>query len=313
MDTAELNKQWFNSQHVWQWLELWLELRQSQHQSAHTLLAYRRDVSDFIRFCEIKQLSVQQISVSDLRHYLSLRVEKQHLGAATIQRQLSAIRQFMQWVNEQGLKQNTQFKDFSIKRQPRALPGMLSAETVKQLLEQAQPENQTDLWLWQRDKAMLELLYSSGLRLHELVQLQINDIHWTQQLVRILGKGNKTRIVPFGEKAKLALEQWLPLRMQKQPQHQFLFVSLRGNQISDRQVQNRIKVQAQRAGLSADIHPHLLRHCFASHLLSASGDLRAVQEMLGHSNLGTTQIYTHLDFDHLAKIYDKAHPRAKKE
>lgn len=290
----------------------WLDQLAIQHHSEHTIAAYHRDVSAFLNYCQDYHLDLKQLEVSDLRQYISYCIEQKQWSNQSVQRALSAIRQFMQWLKQQGFEDITQFQDFKIKREPRALPGMLSPENIQQLLEQPTPDDENQQWLWCRDKAMLELLYSSGLRLNELVNLQLSHLDWSQKLVRVTGKGNKTRVVPFGSKAGLALKHWLNLRLQKMPDHDYVFISRQGEQISDRQVQNRIKQQARRSGLSADLHPHLLRHCFASHMLSASGDLRAVQEMLGHSNLNTTQVYTHLDFDHLAKIYDQAHPRAKK-
>lgn len=295
-----------------EYLLQWLDELAIQQLSENTLEAYHRDVSVFLAYCDEQQLEIQQLQISDLRQYMSYCVEQKQWSNQTMQRALSAIRSFMQWLQHQGIHHNAKFKDFAIKRDPRPLPGMLSPETLQQLLEQPIPENEHDQWLWYRDKAMLELLYSSGLRLSELTNLTLQAIDWTQRVVRVTGKGNKTRIVPFGQKAHDALQHWFSARLQKKPSHHFVFIARSGQAISQRQVQKRIKIQAQRAGLSADLHPHLLRHCFASHLLSASGDLRAVQEMLGHSNLNTTQVYTHLDFDHLATIYDKAHPRAKK-
>ena len=169
--------------------------------------------------------------------------------------------------------------------------------------------------MWLRDKALIELLYSSGLRLAELQGLSIRDIDFNRQLLRVIGKGNKTRIVPFGGKARESLIEWLKVYRIWQGDFKAdspVFITQRGNVITPRQIENRVKLQAQRAGVNVDLHPHLLRHCFASHMLSNSGDLRAVQEMLGHSNLTTTQIYTHIDFDHLAQVYDRAHPRASK-
>ncbi|KAA8735051.1 tyrosine recombinase XerC [Acinetobacter qingfengensis] len=291
----------------------WLDHLAIQQHSDHTLAAYHRDVMAFLNYCQTQNILINKIQLSDLRQYLSYCVEQKHWSNQSIQRALSAIRQFMQWLQQQQkFSEDAKFKDFKIKREPRALPGMLSPENIQQLLDQPAPENESENWLWIRDKAMLELLYSSGLRLSELVKLKLLNIDWTEKMLRITGKGNKTRIVPFGQKAYSALRIWMDYRLQKNISHDYVFIARSGQQISDRQVQNRIKQQAKRAGLSADLHPHLLRHCFASHLLSASGDLRAVQEMLGHSNLNTTQIYTHLDFDHLAQVYDQAHPRAKK-
>ena len=294
------------------YLYAWLDVLSVQQHSPNTIEAYHRDVYSFLHYCLEQQIQIQDVELSDLRQYLSFCVDQKNWSNQSMQRALSAIRQFMQWLQNQGVHDNAHIQDFKIKRQPRPLPGMLSPENIQQLLDQPAPSTENQQWLWARDKAMLELLYSSGLRLHELVELKMNDIAWSEQLIRVTGKGNKTRVIPFGQKAEQALKQWLTVRLRKPVDHHFVFISQNGQQISDRQVQNRVKQQAQRAGLSADLHPHLLRHCFASHLLSASGDLRAVQEMLGHSNLSTTQVYTHLDFEHLAKIYDQSHPRAKK-
>ena len=191
---------------------------------------------------------------------------------------------------------------------------MVDIETVQQILDQPAPEGEIAAQMWCRDKAILELLYSSGLRLAEVQGLRIKDIDFQRQLLRITGKGNKTRIVPFGSKAKDSVMQWLqiyPLWQGDFVPEAKVFITQKGQPLGARQIENRVKLHAKRAGVNVDLHPHLLRHCFASHMLSNSGDLRAVQEMLGHSNLSTTQIYTHLDFDRLANIYDQAHPRAQ--
>ena len=288
-----------------QWLD---ELTIAQH-SPHTIAAYHHDVSLFLQYCEQQRIVLKTLQVADLRSYMTFCVEHKGWENSTLQRALSSIRQFMQWYSRQQLVIDP-VKDFQIKRTPRRLPGMLSVADITQLLNQPSPDKPQEQWLWQRDKAMLELLYSSGLRLSELVNLQLLDLDLHQQLVRVTGKGNKTRIVPIGSQAILALRQWLTVRGSQS--HNSVFVSQHGQPISPRQVQNRIKLQAQRADLSADIHPHLLRHCFATHVLSNSGELRAVQDMLGHSSLSSTQVYTHLDFDRLNAAYDQAHPRAKK-
>ena len=204
--------------------------------------------------------------------------------------------------------------DFQLKRIPRPLPGMVDIETVNQILDQPAPETEAQQQMWLRDKAILELLYSSGLRLAEVQGLRIKDIDFNRQLLRITGKGNKTRVVPFGSKARDAVMKWLqvyPLWHGDFVPDAHVFITQKGNPLGARQIENRVKLQALRAGVNVDLHPHLLRHCFASHMLSNSRDLRAVQEMLGHSNLTTTQIYTHVDFDHLAQVYDQAHPRAQ--
>ena len=165
-----------------------------------------------------------------------------------------------------------------------------------------------------RDKAMLELFYSSGLRLSELTALAPGDVNFQDATVRVTGKGSKTRIVPVGSHALAALKAWLPQREQlSRPDGKALFVGKNGAPLGPRAVEARVKHWADRLGLSSKVHPHMLRHSFASHLLQSSGDLRAVQDMLGHASISTTQVYTHLDFQHLAKVYDAAHPRARKK
>lgn len=296
-------------------LSMWLKERIIQNQSEHTISAYQRDLTDFLKFCQNKQLNLQDVEASDLREYLAARVERDQLSSSSLQRHLTSIRQFMKWAEQgQYLAQNPS-EDFKLKRQPRPLPGLIDIETVHQILDQALPEKPIEQQLWARDKAILELLYSSGLRLAELQGLTVKDIDFNRQLLRITGKGNKTRIVPFGSQAKQSLIDWLKIYRIWQGNftaESAVFISQRGHALTPRQIENRVKLQAQRAGVNIDLHPHLLRHCFASHMLSASGDLRSVQEMLGHSNLSTTQIYTHVDFDQLAKVYDQAHPRAQK-
>lgn len=295
------------------WLDSWLISRQAQHQSKETLKAYRRDLTDFLIFIEMKKVDIIQLETADLREYISYKVEKYHLSSSSLQRQLSAIRQFMKWLTENHMLSQNICQDFQLKRQPRPLPGLLDSDLMMQLLDQPEPEEDKNKQLWYRDKAMLELLYSSGIRLSEIQSLRFKDIDFNRKLLRIIGKGSKERIVPFGEKSKQAVMSWIKVyqlwKGSIEP-HLPVFVSLKGQALSPRQIENRVKFQAKRAGINVNLHPHLLRHCFASHMLSESGDLRAVQEMLGHSNLSTTQVYTHLDFARLAKVYDQAHPRA---
>ena len=301
-------------QQAMQLLSMWLKEREIQNQSKHTLQAYFRDVSDFLNYCENQKLELNNIETTDLRSYLANKVERHQLSSSSLQRMLSSIRQFMKWAEQGQYLAFNATDDFQLKRQPRPLPGMIDIETINQILDQPEPESEVQKQLWIRDKALLELLYSSGLRLAEVQGLTIRDVDFNRQLLRITGKGNKTRVVPFGEKAKNAVMQWLQLYPSWHgdfvPEAN-IFITQKGNPLGARQIENRVKFQAQRAGVNVDLHPHLLRHCFASHMLSNSGDLRAVQEMLGHSNLTTTQIYTHVDFDHLAQVYDQAHPRAQ--
>ncbi|WP_162626605.1 tyrosine recombinase XerC [Acinetobacter sp. CFCC 10889] len=295
---------------------MWIKDRQIQNQSEHTLDAYFRDVSGFIDFCYTRQIELNQIEASDLREYLAYKVERDQLTSSSLQRHLTSIRQFMKWAKQSHYLQINPADDLQLKRQPRPLPGMIDIETINQIMDQVAPEKPSEQQLWLRDKAILELLYSSGLRLAEIQGLKIRDMDFNRQLLRVTGKGNKTRIVPFGGKAKQSLIEWLKIYRIWQGEFtpdSAVFITQKGNAITPRQIENRVKYQAQRAGVNVDLHPHLLRHCFASHMLSNSGDLRAVQEMLGHSNLTTTQIYTHIDFDRLAQVYDQAHPRAVKK
>ncbi|HJF27038.1 MAG TPA: tyrosine recombinase XerC [Acinetobacter lwoffii] len=295
-------------------LGIWLKEREIQNQSKHTLQAYTRDVTDFLEFCAQQKLALNDVEATDLRQFLAEKVEQQGLSSSSLQRMLSSIRQFMKWAQQSQYLAFNPADDFQLKRQSRPLPGMIDIETVNQILDQSAPETQAQQQMWLRDKAILELLYSSGLRLAEIQGLRIKDIDFNRQLLRITGKGNKTRVVPFGSKAKDSLMEWLkiyPLWNGDFVADANVFITQKGQPLGARQIENRVKFQAQRAGVNVDLHPHLLRHCFASHMLSNSGDLRAVQEMLGHSNLSTTQIYTHLDFDRLAQIYDQAHPRAQ--
>ena len=202
--------------------------------------------------------------------------------------------------------------DVRAPKAPKLLPKTLDVDAMMQLLNMQGEGPQ-----YCRDKAMLELLYSSGLRLSELVSLDKENIDIAERLVRVTGKGNKTRIIPVGSQAMQALTQWLTIRTDwfkadLPEHHSAVFLSNRGKRISHRNVQERVKYWARKQGLDGSLHPHQFRHSFASHVLQSSGDLRAVQELLGHADISTTQIYTHLDFQHLASVYDKAHPRAKK-
>ena len=192
---------------------------------------------------------------------------------------------------------------------PRTLPHALSPDEAARLLEFP-----VDDLMALRDKAMFELFYSSGLRLAELASLQPENLSLSDGTVRVTGKGGRTRVVPVGSQAILALTAWMkPRATLLKPGETALFLSRHGNRISPRSISQQLKIRALQQGISANVHPHVLRHSFASHLLQSSGDLRAVQEMLGHASISTTQVYTHLDFQHLAKVYDAAHPRAKKK
>lgn len=277
--------------------------------SERTLEAYRRDLDKLITEMERLDLKqAQDVSEHTIRGLIA-RLHRQGQSARSLQRLLSAIRTFYRWQIKEGLVEHNPATTVRAPKAARKLPVTLDADAVTRLLE-----IKVDSPVACRDKAMMELFYSSGLRLSELAGLQWQQVDFTSGLLTISGKGNKTRIVPLGSYAAAALLDWRKIRAEfagfEIPQ---VFVSNRGNPISPRTIQARIKVWAKRQGIPQKVYPHLLRHSFASHMLESSGDLRAVQELLGHADISTTQVYTHLDFQHLASVYDKAHPRARKK
>lgn len=297
-------------------LDEWLAYRQLSQPSAHTLSAYRRDVIDFLEFCQQRNIGLAQLERADIQDYLVIKIEQEHLKSKSLQRKLSAIRQFMQWLNLHypDILPHNPSKDVQVKNKQRHLPGLMDEQLIAQLLDQDDPQLEHEQPLWIRDRAILELFYSSGLRLSELQALCFQDFDFRQKFVQVLGKGNKQRRVPIGSKAIERLVEWFAIYKQWKPDIQLsdpVFISQQGTMLSARQIQNRVKYHAIRAGIPINLHPHLLRHSFASHVLTHSGDLRAVQEMLGHEHLSTTQIYTHLNFQELQKEYYKRHPRAK--
>lgn len=294
-------------------INAWLTSLKQQNYSSYTCLAYRSAVCRFGEFVSLdKDLAGdwQAVNKKKLAYFLSTRLELGQLKVASVKQELSAISKFYQFAITSGLTDTNPAKGYRIKGQPRPLPNISDEQLMAKLLDQAPPTDKKGANLWLRDKAMFELLYSSGLRLSELVSLDLGDVDLSGKTVRVIGKGNKMRIVPVGSQAVNAIKAYLPLRDVWHKNTSALFVSERGGRITGRTVQNRLKAAALMAGIGQNLHPHILRHCFASHMLSHSGDLRAVQEMLGHSNISTTQIYTHVDFGSLTKVYDKAHPRA---
>ena len=236
---------------------------------------------------------------------------RKNLGLPTIQQRLAALRSFADYLLRQGVLTSNPAKLVQAPKAPRRLPQNLDVDGVAHLLNDTPSDA-----IGTRDRAMFELIYSSGLRVSEVVAVNTGDLNPSREL-RVVGKGNKTRIVPYGREAQRWAAQWLQYRQQwltsAQAVQDALFINQRGGRLSVRSVQLRLKQWAQRRGLPDRVHPHKLRHSFASHMLESSGDLRAVQELLGHANLSTTQVYTHLDFQHLAKVYDGAHPRARKK
>ncbi|MEW6676817.1 MAG: tyrosine recombinase XerC [Pseudomonadota bacterium] len=235
----------------------------------------------------------------------------QGLAPKTLARTLSAWRSFFNWLARQDRIAANPCLGLRPPKGEKRLPNALSVDEMARLLE---PEAAEEDSAWaRRDRAMFELMYSSGLRRAELIGLDLGQVDMTEAEVRVVGKGSKARIVPVGSRALAALERWLAVRDTVARDTPALFVGARGERIAPGVLTQALKKLALRHGLTAHVHPHALRHSFASHVLQSSGDLRAVQEMLGHSSLSTTQVYTHLDFQHLAKVYDQAHPRAKKK
>lgn len=278
--------------------------------SPHTVAAYQRDLANLTRLAAGKPLA--ELSVTDIRGAI-VKLRSQSLAATSVARQLSSWRGFYTFACRRLGYASNPCLGLRPPKAAKALPDILSPDTCTQLLD-GSTSAATDDALLARDRAMFELFYSSGLRLSELTGLDFNDVNLQSGEAQVTGKGRKTRIVPVGQHALDALQAWLP---QRQPLARgntaALFISQRGTRLTPRSVQLRLNRWALQAGLSQHVHPHMLRHAFATHVLQSSGDLRAVQDMLGHASISTTQIYTHLDWQHLAKVYDQAHPRARKK
>ncbi|WP_210398270.1 tyrosine recombinase XerC [Motiliproteus sediminis] len=277
--------------------------------SGHTLSNYRRDLDRIAAHLDNNGHSDwNRLDAPLLRQFIAHQ-HREGISGRTLQRRLSACRTFFHYLIREGLAGTNPAVGISAPKSGKPLPKTLDADQLGQLLDQ-----NSDDPLVVRDLAMLELLYSSGLRLAELVSLDINSVDLREANLRVTGKGRKTRQLPVGRKATAALERWLDCRDQLADYgERALFVSQQGQRLSPRSVQARLARWGQQNGLQERLHPHRVRHSFASHLLESSGDLRAVQELLGHADISTTQIYTHLDFQHLADVYDNAHPRAKKQ
>jgi len=275
--------------------------------SSHTLEAYRRDLQAFTAYCgDIS--SWDAIDQKKIRAFVASQ-HRQGLGGRSLQRQLSSIRSLYRFLCRHQLATTSPAQGVPAPKAGRRLPKTLQVDELSQLLD---VKNDSPLAV--RDIAMMELLYGCGLRLAELSGLNLQDLDWQQGVLTVTGKGRKQRRIPFGQKAANALKKWLPARALLLKQDcPALFISQRGVRISHTSIAQRLKKWALVQGLGSHVHPHKLRHSFASHILESSSDLRAVQELLGHANLSTTQIYTHLDFQHLASVYDKAHPRAHKK
>jgi len=301
-------------------------LQYERRLSSHTVNAYRRDLSKVAAFVEKQGLNnFRQLTFVQARAF-PVFLHRSELSSRSIQRVLSAARQFYYYLlNESRVSKDRLYAERKLANNPfigvtapkaeKPMPHTLSPDAAESLVNIDTSGGDIAC----RDRAILELFYSSGLRLSELTGLDLTDINRSEQLVRVTGKGSKDRVVPIGQKALEAIAAWIECRARyAADEEQAVFIGLgRGKKagsgrLSGRAIQGRVQYWARRQGLGRNVHPHMLRHSFASHLLESSGDIRAVQELLGHADISTTQVYTHLDFQHLAKVYDRAHPRARR-
>ena len=303
------------------------ELHVVRQVSQHTIAAYTKDLDYLLARLDEQKLELADVTSDQVRSWV-VKLHSQGQASRSIARMLSAWRGFYLWLaNQKGLVNKSPLSDIKAPKRNKPLPKALSVEQAINLVESANNESvQADVFLRARDRAIVELLYSSGLRLSELLGIDLNPIETKEYSsagwidfeageVMVLGKGKKRRTVPVGEAALQALKEWLVVRANhastEKDAVQALFINKQGKRASARTIQQHLAALAVKAGLPTHVHPHMLRHSFASHVLQSSGDLRAVQEMLGHASITSTQIYTALDFQHLAQAYDLAHPRAK--
>jgi len=292
-------------------------LQSERRYSSHTVAAYRRDIKHFMQCCGLQTSQIinwDNIKQADIRRCVAT-LHRQGLSGKSLQRWLSSIRSLYKFLCRFKRATNNPALGIPAPKSAKRLPKTLNVDEINQLLTVRSNEFVSDEnKLLVRDNAMMELMYACGLRLSELSTLNLPDIDWQQQIIQVTGKGQKQRRLPFGGKAREALDRWIKQRTIIINENEAaLFVSTRGSRLSNSSIQKRLKKMALAQGLDTNVYPHMLRHSFASHILESSKDLRAVQELLGHANLSTTQIYTHLDFQHLAGVYDEAHPRARKK
>lgn len=286
-------------------------LRNERNYSPATRDSYRRQLETVALQSGVT--SWVQLTQAMLQRHLG-HAFQQGLAPRSLALRAASLRSFYRFLQQQQLCDDNPAQYLKVPKAEKTLPKLLDVDQIRQLLS-VKPNDA----LGYRDRAILELFYSSGLRLAELVTLDLTDINWHEQLINVRGKGSKDRTLPIGRFAIQALKEWLQYRPElvgpelPAADADALFLSIQQQRISSRQVRQRVDRWAKQQGLAQTLHPHMLRHSFASHILESSGDLRAVQELLGHANLSTTQVYTHLDFQHLAKVYDGAHPRARKK
>lgn len=283
-------------------------LKHERGYSDKTLSSYQLQLSAVAS--QVAEQADHWVELTETQLQLHISSCRKSLKARSLALRVASLRSFYRYLVQQGKLKENPASYLQVPKFDKPLPKNLDVDQVNHLLDFDTREDA----LACRDKAILELFYSSGLRLDELVSANLQDIDWSEALIRVRGKGNKQRVLPIGRMAVAALKDWLKVRsayIGSEPDA--LFLSKQKNRISHRQVQQRVKLWSERQGLAQHLHPHMLRHSFATHMLESSSDLRAVQELLGHANLNTTQVYTHLDFQQLAKVYDNAHPRAKKK
>jgi len=292
-------------------LEPFLEhLEWERNLSPRTLAAYRRELLGFSNFAavELRREGPTAVVPADVRAWLA-QLHARRLGPSSVQRSLAAIRTFFRYLCSEGIAVSNPAEAIPHPRSPRRLPEVPTAADVERLMS-----GFPDTGAGARDRAIVEMLYGAGLRVGELVGLDVDDVQLRQRLVRVRGKGRKMRLVPFGRAAARAIRLYLPVRADWAPptgeRSEPLFLNQRGGRLTDRSVRRLLDQAIRRVSGLHRLHPHALRHAFATHLLEAGMDLRAIQELLGHSSLGTTQVYTHLDLEHLMEVYRKSHPRA---
>ena len=296
----------------WRLADFTAYLRDERNLSPHTLRAYEREIASFVEFAkgEMGLVRPREVTPATVRAFLA-QLHSRRLAKVSVQRALAALRTYMRFLGREGVVEANPARVVPTPRAPKPLPDVVGAPDLAELLD-ALPATSAG----RRDRAALELLYAAGLRVSELVGLDIDDVDLSRRLVRVIGKGNKERVVPFGTKAELAIRSYLPDRAAWRHQGKVadgeepLLVNQRGGRLTDRSMRRILDAAVQHVALVQHLHPHALRHAFATHLLEAGMDLRAIQELLGHTSLSTTQRYTHLDLAHLMETYRKAHPKA---
>ena len=297
-------KKYFVSELIFNYLDY---LENIKGLSSNTAVSYKRDLVKLSKFLHASGVSDFESLTEEIFSAWIADLFQNNVSARSIQRHISASKGFFNYLKKSGLISDSPFQLINSPKSPSYLPNILSPEEVSQLLN-FKPKNSQE----KRDLAIIELIYSSGLRVSEAVNSNLNDFEENKNFLRVIGKGSKTRLVPVGRYAQNAINDWMLERDKLSTKDNALFVNLRGGRITTRSVQERIKNIALMQGLPP-VNPHMLRHSFATHLLESSGDLRSIQELLGHSSLSTTQIYTRLDYQHLMKVYENSHPRAHKK